>query len=174
MTVRRRRCDRLRSPSGFMVCRPDACVRSQTVPHRVVVDMARTLLVIALVTLATPGNAQHSSNSIACATADLLSEKAVCAWELYRSDAVWVARAISRALIAVDGIQASMEPQSPNAARDLLVESQEAWEDYREAACRLESHLYFGGEGTALAYATCLHRLTEARARDLRILLQEE
>ena len=103
-----------------------------------------------------------------------MSEKAVCAWELYRSDAVWVARAISRALIAVDGIQASMEPQSPNAARDLLVESQEAWEVYREAACRLESHLYFGGEGTALAYATCLHRLTESRARDLRILLQEE
>ena len=103
-----------------------------------------------------------------------MSEKAMCAWEKYREDAVWVAQAISRALLVVDGYQSSMQPENPEKARDLLVASQEAWEAYREATCELETHLYFGGAGTPLAYAECLHRLTESRAEDLRVLLQEE
>ena len=118
--------------------------------------------------------AQTNSRAIACATTDKLAEKAICAWENYRDDAEWVARAISRALIMLDGTQRSMDPENPTLARDLLVASQESWEAYREATCELESHLFFGGEGTALAYADCLHRLTEARARDFRVLLQEE
>lgn len=125
--------------------------------------------------IATVGVAQtDSSRAIACATTNIMSEKAMCAWDKYREEAVWVARAISKALLVVDGYQGSMQPDDPEKARDLLVTSQEAWEVYREATCALETHLYFGGDGAALGYAQCLHRLTEARAKDLKVLLQEE
>ena len=124
---------------------------------------------------ATPSaEAQSTTRDIACLTAQGPSEKAVCAWEDYREDAVWLARAISRVLFMADGIQASMAPEDPAAARDLFVESQEAWEAYRRATCDLEQHLFFGGEGTALAYAACLNRVTEARVSDLKVLLQED
>ena len=139
--------------------------------------MKKSLSIVVLGALmfvgALTAHAQSTSSDIACLTAQGPSEKAVCAWEDYRKDAVWLARAISRALFMVDGVQASMAPDDPKAARALLVESQEAWEAYRRATCDLEQHLYFGGDGTALAYSECLNRVTEARVEDLKVLLQE-
>ena len=136
--------------------------------------MKHSATLLTLVLLALSSQTKADGRDIACATTDLLSEKAMCAWENYRGDAVWVAQAISRTLVMLDGVQKSMDPENLTKARDLLVASQEAWEAYREATCELETHLYFGGDGTPLVYAECLHRLTQARARDFRILLQEE
>ena len=111
---------------------------------------------------------------IACLTTDLLSEKAICAWEDYRRAAVQLIQRTNRALITLDAYQTANEPERPTEARDLLVASQEAWEAYREAACKLESHLFYGGDGASLAFASCLKRLTEQRNQDLRIILQED
>lgn len=108
--------------------------------------------------------AQSENRDMACATTDIMSERAICAWDEYRAMHIQVIRRINKALLVSDAMG--------GAARETLVASHEAWEVYREKTCSLETEL-FAGDAATLAYATCLKRLTTARNHDLRVLLQE-
>lgn len=121
-----------------------------------------------------PGAALADSNDIACATTNILSEKAICAWDEYRAANRQVIRLINKALYSVDAYEEAMDPEHVGEARRMLVEGHQGWQTYREETCNLEARLYFGGEGASLAYATCLARLTDARLQDLRILLEDD
>lgn len=120
------------------------------------------------------GTASAGSRDIACATADTFDDKAICAWDDYSSANVQLIRAINRALIVVDGYEAAVDPDRRGEARTMLVEGHEAWQIYREETCNLETRLYFGGAGEALAYARCLERLTKARLQDLNVILEDD
>ena len=114
-----------------------------------------------------------AGDPVACATTDQLDEKAICAWEDYRDEAMQMVRLINKALIYVDAYERAATPEDAGDGRDMLIASQEAWEVYRREACALESHLYFGGPGAGLAMGTCLYRITAARNHDLRVVLEE-
>lgn len=120
------------------------------------------------------GSQGVAGDPVACATTDILAEKAICAWNEYRDEARQMALLINRALIIVDAYEASAAPEDTGKGREMLVESQEAWEVYRRQTCALETHLYFGGEGRSLAMGNCLKRLTAARNHDLRVVLEED
>ena len=124
--------------------------------------MIRLAVIILLLPLA--ANAQSENRAIACATTDIMSEKAICAWEDYRAMHVEVIKRINKALLVSDAMGGE--------AREKLVASHEAWEVYREQTCSLETAL-FTGDAATLTYATCLKRLTTARNHDLRVFLQE-
>ncbi len=115
-----------------------------------------------------------AADPVACATTDRLDEKAICAWEAYRDEARETIRLVNKSLIYIEGYEGAETPQDVGVGRAMLVEAQEAWEVYRRASCGLETHLYFGGDGRSLAMGTCLKRITAARNRDLRVLLEEE
>lgn len=118
--------------------------------------------------------AHATDRDIACATTNVLSEKAICAWEDYRTANRQVIRMINQALVAVDAYEVAMEPEDAGEARRMLVDGHQAWQTYRAETCDLEARLYFGGEGASLAYATCLARITQARVQDLRVLLEDD
>lgn len=132
----------------------------------------RTLCALGLVVLAMPADA--NDRDIACATTDVMSEKAICAWEDYRTANRQVIRLINKALYAVEGYEEAMDPEYAGEARRMLVDGHQAWQTYRAETCDLEARMFFGGEGASLAYATCLARLTEARVQDLRVLLEDD
>ena len=123
-------------------------------------------LAVVFVLLASLAEAQSEDRAIACATTNIMSEKAICAWEDYREIHVQVIRRINRALLVADAMDQSGK------ARDALIASHEAWEIYREETCSLETQL-FSGDAVSLAYSSCLKRITEARNHDLRVFLQE-
>jgi len=126
------------------------------------------------VVLVLTGTANAGSRDIACATAETFEDKAICAWEDYSTANVELIRAINHALIVVDGYEAAVDPARKGGARAMLVEGHEAWQIYREETCKLETRLYFGGAGEALAYARCLERLTKARLADLNVILEDD
>ena len=125
-------------------------------------------VVLAAISLswATQVAAQSEDRAIACATTNIMIERAICAWEAYREVHVQVIHRINKSLLVADAMDDS------GAARDALIASHEAWEVYREEACALEAKL-FSGEAVSLAYSSCLKRITQARDHDLRIILQE-
>lgn len=111
---------------------------------------------------------------VACATTNILSEKAICAWDEYRTANRQVIRLINKALYSVEAYEEAMDPENAGAARRMLVDGHQAWQTYKQETCDLEARLYFGGEGASLAYASCLARLTKARLADLRVLLEDD
>ncbi|MEL7105545.1 MAG: lysozyme inhibitor LprI family protein [Pseudomonadota bacterium] len=121
-----------------------------------------------------PNGGVASDRDVACATTNVMSERAICAWDHYRTANRQVIRLINKALFSVEAYEAAMDPDRKGEVRAMLVDGHQAWQTYREETCNLEARLYFGGEGASLAYATCLARLTEARLEDLRVLLEEE
>ena len=123
--------------------------------------------------LATTAHAQSENWDVACATTNIASEKAICAWEAYRDERGAMFRRINRALLMLEAFGAGSDANEPNEARDRLIASQQAWEIFREETCLLEASFYVTGDGSSLAYATCLKRLTEERNRDLKVILQE-
>ncbi len=129
---------------------------------------------IAAAMLTCPIAGLAGQSDIACATTNVLDEKAVCAWDAYREANVQVIKLINRALIVVDAHEAAMTPDQAGEARRLLVEGHEAWQAYRTDTCDLEAHLFFGGPGAKLAYARCLARVTEQRVRDLQVIVEAD
>lgn len=129
-------------------------------------SLALALALPCAVAFALPSAAQSEDRAIACATTNIMSERAICAWEDYRRVHVQVIRRINRALLVSDAMDESGK------ARDALIASHEAWEVYREETCSLETQM-FSGDAVSLAYSSCLKRITEARNHDLRVFLQE-
>jgi uncharacterized protein YecT (DUF1311 family) len=63
-------------------------------------------------------------------------------------------------------------PQADRGAEVALRDAQRAWITFRDAACRAEGYVFFGGSIRPLVVSNCLERMTRARTEDLRALAE--
>jgi uncharacterized protein YecT (DUF1311 family) len=63
-------------------------------------------------------------------------------------------------------------PVADRGAEVALRDAQRAWITFRDAACRAEGYVYFGGSIRPLVVSNCLERMTRARTEELRTLAE--
>jgi uncharacterized protein YecT (DUF1311 family) len=63
-------------------------------------------------------------------------------------------------------------PEGDRGAEVALRDAQRAWIAFRDAACRAEGYVWFGGSIRPLVVSTCLERMTRARTEELRVLAE--
>ena len=63
-------------------------------------------------------------------------------------------------------------PVADRGAEVALRDAQRAWITFRDAACRAEGYVYFGGSIRPLVVSNCIERMTRARTEELRTLAE--
>jgi uncharacterized protein YecT (DUF1311 family) len=62
--------------------------------------------------------------------------------------------------------------EADRGAEIALRDAQRAWITFRDAACRAEGYVYFGGSMRLQVVALCLERMTRARTEELRSIAE--
>lgn len=115
-------------------------------------------LALAIAAVASPAGAQTTD----CGAAPTQMEATRCADAAARAADVDLNAVWAKAVAAVRG--------TPAAAP--LQQAQRAWISYRDLACGAEAARYEGGSIAPMIRASCIERLTRARAADLALLLE--
>lgn len=129
--------------------------------------MARAALA-ALAALAAPQAGAQEVNCAAPVTQLDMNFCAERAWKLADEDlnlAYGMARSLMRQTDAA-------LPEADRGAEVALRDAQRAWIAFRDAACRAEGYVWFGGSIRPQVVALCLERMTRARTEELRSLAE--
>jgi uncharacterized protein YecT (DUF1311 family) len=124
-------------------------------------------LVLALCAAATGTQAQE----VNCAAPVTQLDMNFCAdraWKLADGDlnlAYGMARTLMRQTDAA-------LPAADRGAEIALRDAQRAWIAFRDAACKAEGYVWFGGSIRPLVVSSCLERMTRSRTEELRALAE--
>lgn len=117
------------------------------------------------------GPAAAQAQEVNCAAPVTQLDMNLCAdraWKLADEDlnlAYGMARSLMRQTDAA-------LPEGDRGAEMALRDAQRAWITFRDAACKAEGYVWFGGSIRPLVVSQCLERMTRARTEELRALAE--
>lgn len=135
--------------------------------HRMCLPAISVLCFLATFSFLNPSSAQ----TVNCTTPTSQAEMTICAGRDYEAADAELNAAYKKARAAMKSYDAELPADRRGNAKALL-EAQQAWIPYRDAACEAEGFPFQGGTIRPMIIAECLARLTRQRTDDLRMLAQ--
>lgn len=126
------------------------------------------ILSILAVLVAAPALAED----LDCANTEVQVEMNACAEQDWQAADGFLNEYYGRAMAAMKEIDADL-PKAEQGAAINLREAQRAWVTYRDATCAAEGYAMHGGSAEPMLIYGCRARVTEARAEELKLMVED-